>query len=114
MWPAIVFNKISPRKEILINIDPYVNASDKSVAIRVNNYKYVAGMFRGSAEWLGDSGRNSNKLYEPEKVLQSKAGVAIASLYKTTLTRSKILKLRKKAEVRCNIKEKNKVGGLEK
>lgn len=88
--------------------------------------------------WIGDSGRSiieKRPPYDPDRVLQSKAGIAIASVQstgsrskrndwtktvqfpienskETTLTSQKILKLRREAEVCCNVTEEEKVRDL--
>ncbi|XP_014470861.1 PREDICTED: arylsulfatase B-like [Dinoponera quadriceps] len=110
MWPTIVSDETSPRKEILINID------ENYEAIRNSRYKYVRRQSLKYSDWIGDSGKNPTEkqpLYPPEAVLRSKAGIAIASMTAgdniTELDSQKILKLRQQAEVHCNVTEEEKV-----
>ncbi|EFN75189.1 arylsulfatase B isoform X2 [Harpegnathos saltator] len=111
MWETIVYGDCSPRKEVLINIDDICD----SEAIRIGKYKYVRGESKKNNDWVGDSGRNSSEQrppYSPETVLNSKVGIAIASLpgnNNVALTSAKMLELRQQAEVHCNVTEEEKV-----
>ncbi|XP_039310041.1 arylsulfatase B [Solenopsis invicta] len=128
MWPTLVSDKHSPRHEVLINIDDI----DNYFAIRRGNFKYVNGETSLRFTWVGDSGRSPNENrppYNPEKVLHSKAGIAIAHTIqrisgwkrldqihvnvkrseKSILTSDKILQLRQQAEVYCNVSEQEKI-----
>lgn len=83
-WPAISgVSPSPPRSEILINIDPIYNYS----AIRRGEFKYVLGTVGNGEDWYGETGRPENHgaegaspTYDPETVLMSKAGTAIAGL----------------------------------
>ncbi|XP_032687353.1 arylsulfatase B-like [Odontomachus brunneus] len=112
MWPTIAFDEISPREEMVINID----SISKYEAIRLGKYKYVRGQTTSSSEWLGESRKNSTEQqpqYLPETVLYSKAGVAIAEVTagdnNAILTSQKILELRQEAKVYCNVTEAEKI-----
>ena len=85
MWPSISGEAVAPavRGEILVNIDPIFNYS----AIRRGDFKYVLGSVGNGEEWYGETGRPENgeaegrsPKYDPEIVMMSKAGTAIAGL----------------------------------
>lgn len=122
MWPTLVSGGASRRHEVLINIDDIYNYS----AIRIGNFKYVKGETTANFTWVGESGKSDDgqPSYDPEKVLNSKVGVAIASikqiennqLYSTVensedniLTPQKILQLRDQAQIHCNVTEMEKI-----
>ncbi|XP_011868329.1 PREDICTED: uncharacterized protein LOC105562248, partial [Vollenhovia emeryi] len=125
MWPALVSERFSLRQEVLINIDDIAGYS----AIRRGNFKYVDGETQLRSNWIGDSGKSPNEnrpSYDPEKVLHSKAGIAIAQitnariserkrrnvierLEENILTSHKILQLRHQAEIHCNVTEQEKI-----
>ncbi|XP_014609673.1 PREDICTED: arylsulfatase B-like [Polistes canadensis] len=133
LWENIVENRNSPRTEILINID---DISDYA-AIRYKNFKYITGNV-GVDDWLGESGKPSEEFgfppaYNPNQILQSKAGIALAGVMTTReiiesrrkrrnvsvandtkkefqkkiLTADQLLDLRKKAELKCNVKKED-------
>lgn len=122
MWPTIVSDEASPRKDVPINIDDSWTFSNfnRYTAIRNHKYKYMYGFTTSSTGWVGQSGRSSLETrpsYPPETVLNSAAGVAIASVTVSddvALTSQKIRKLRKEAKVRCNITKEEQVRNLEK
>ena len=137
LWPALVSDRISPRSEIVINIDDLSNYA----AIRQGDFKYIIGRTETGSAWLGASGNSSegtSPQYDPYKVLYSKTGIAIsgvvtakqamklkerkkrdiktiyATISKTNfqekiLTIKDISEIRKEAQIKCNIKEKSKV-----
>ncbi|XP_043488808.1 arylsulfatase B-like, partial [Polistes fuscatus] len=133
LWESIVENRNSPRTEILINID---DISDYA-AIRYKNFKYITGNV-GVDDWLGESGKPSEEFgfppaYNPNQILQSKTGIALAGVMtaqeiiesrrkrrnvsvandtnkefqKKILTVDQLLDLRKKAELKCNVKKED-------
>ncbi|KAK9300129.1 hypothetical protein QLX08_007059 [Tetragonisca angustula] len=137
LWPALVSDRISPRSEIVINIDDLSNYA----AIRQGDFKYIIGRTETGSAWLGASGNSSegtSPQYDPYKVLYSKTGIAIsgvvtakqamklkerkkrdiktiyATISKTNfqekiLTIKDISEIRKEAQIKCNIKEKSKI-----
>lgn len=127
MWQILVTSGISLRHKIIINIDDISNYE----AIRCDSFKYVKGETEARFAWVGDSGETyQRQLYNPEKVLHSKAGIAITQATKWTLERrkkadksnvtiensvknvltpKKIFRLRKQAKVHCNVTEQQKV-----
>ncbi|XP_034183230.2 arylsulfatase B isoform X1 [Osmia lignaria lignaria] len=136
LWPALISDKISPRSDIVLNIDDISNYS----AIRRGDFKYVIGQTETGRAWLGATGNSSEGVspkYDPFKVLYSKVGVAISGVItvkqamelderrknvkngtniplKTDfqakiLTADKLLELRNNARIRCNVKEENKI-----
>lgn len=137
LWPALVSDKISPRSDVVLNIDDISNYS----AIRRGDFKYVIGETETGRAWLGATGNSTEGVppkYDPFRVLYSKAGVAISGVItvkqaieldqrrrnanngtdvppKTDfqakiLTVDKLLELRNDARVQCNVKEENRVG----
>ncbi|XP_015172105.1 PREDICTED: arylsulfatase B-like isoform X2 [Polistes dominula] len=131
LWESIVENRNSPRTELLINID---DISDYA-AIRYKNFKYITGNVDVN-DWLGESGKPNEEFgfppaYDPNQILQSKAGIAFAGVMtnqeiiesrrkrrnigvanntnkefqKKILTADQLLDLRKKAELKCNVKK---------
>ncbi|CAD1476220.1 unnamed protein product, partial [Heterotrigona itama] len=138
LWPALVSDKISPRSEIVINIDDLSNYA----AIRRGDFKYIIGQTETGSAWLGASGNSSegtSPQYDPYKVLYSKTGIAISAIVtarkamklkerkkrdvktiydiisktnspiqEKTLTIKDISEMRKEAQIKCNIKEKDK------
>lgn len=137
LWPALVSDKISSRSEILINIDDLGNYA----AIRRGDFKYVIGETETGSAWVGASGHPSEGVtpeYDPNKVLHSKTGVAIAGVITTRqamelndrrkrnirnvndpalrtnfrekiLNADNILQLRQRAQIKCNVKQEDKV-----
>ncbi|KAK1124469.1 hypothetical protein K0M31_006820 [Melipona bicolor] len=128
LWPVLVSDRISPRSEIVINIDDLSNYA----AIRRGDFKYIIGRTETGSAWLGASGNSSegtSPQYDPYKVLYSKTGIAISGIVtakqamklkgrktisKTNfqeriLTIKDISEMRKEAQIKCNIKEKNKI-----
>lgn len=137
LWPSLVSGKISPRSEIVINIDDLADYA----AIRRGDFKYIIGQTETGSAWLGASGDPSEGVsprYDPYKVLYSKTGVAISGVitakqamelnekkkenikivYDTSsktnfqekiLTSEDIIEMRKKAQIKCNVTEKDKV-----
>lgn len=121
--------KNNPRTEILINIDEIDNYS----AIRRNDFKYLIGSVKNGDFWYGETGRPMNfsiegisPKFNPQNVLQSKAGIAISQLNLSSiheideknisqkrnyiesqerLTSREILLLRRDAELICNLKK---------
>jgi len=126
MWPILVSGGVSRRHKIVINIDDISNYS----VIRIGNFKYVSGETEARFTWIGESGKPvaGQPPYDPEKVLHSKAGIAIAKIQEkektqthsivensedNILTPQKILQLRHQAQVRCNVTEEEKVRFIE-
>lgn len=140
VWESLISNKPSPRSEVLINIDDI----DNYAAIRRGDFKYVIGHTSSGDDWYGDPGRieakysgvNFSEEY-PQKVLSSKAGIAISGLttarqvndlrrrrrnrlpqknpseYDTRmLTVDDIKNLRSEASVGCKVKQEEKVKQL--
>ncbi|XP_012232594.2 arylsulfatase B-like [Linepithema humile] len=121
MWPMLVSGGDSRRHEVLINIDDILNYS----AIRIGNFKYVNGETEARFTWVGESGKpvHGQPPYNPEKVLHSKVGIAIASIQQKEktqvhftvknsddiLTPKKILQLRHQAQIHCNVTEEEKI-----
>ncbi|XP_050492008.1 arylsulfatase B-like isoform X2 [Bombus huntii] len=137
LWPSLVSGKISPRSEIVINIDDLADYA----AIRRGDFKYIIGRTETGIAWLGASGDPSEGVsprYDPYKVLYSKTGVAISGIitakqamelnkkkkenirivYDTSsktnfqekiLTSEDIIEMRKKAQIKCNVTEKDKI-----
>ncbi|KAF7418651.1 hypothetical protein HZH68_001304 [Vespula germanica] len=135
LWETIAGNRTSPRSEILINIDDISNYA----AIRSGDFKYITGNTGISDEWLGESGKPSEKsgfppAYDPNQILQSKVGIAIAGVItaqevmesrrrrsvgvedyinkefqRMMLTADQLLDLRKKSEIKCNIKKEDMI-----
>lgn len=139
LWETIAKNYTSPRSEILINIDDISNYS----AIRYGDFKYITGDTGDNDEWLGESGKPSEKFgfppaYDPNQILQSKAGIAIAGVItaqevfesrrsrsfgveddntnkgfqRMMLTADQLLDLRMKSEIKCNVREEDTVRQL--
>lgn len=121
MWSTLVSDDVSRRNEVLINIDDISNYS----AIRIGNFKYVSGETQTGSRWIGESGKSvyEQSPYDPEKVLRSKVGVAIATTQQKEMTQvqavknsednmltpQEILQLRHQAQIHCNVTEKEKV-----
>ncbi|KAK2581658.1 hypothetical protein KPH14_002156 [Odynerus spinipes] len=135
LWQAIAKNRISPRSEVLVNIDDISNYA----AIRYGNFKYMTGDVGDNNEWLGESGEASEEsgfppAYDPNRVLQSKAGISIAGVITAQqvleskrrkksidnedterrsnanmLTAQELLELRKRAVVKCDVREEDTI-----
>ncbi|XP_076302382.1 arylsulfatase I isoform X2 [Lasioglossum baleicum] len=134
LWPALVSNKQSPRSEIVINI----NDVDNYTAIRRGDFKYVIGQTETGSSWLGATGDSSEGVppaYNPDKILHSKTGIAISGIItarqaielrerrkrnvddttlkgnfrEKMLTADEILELRRRAQVKCNVREEDKI-----
>ncbi|XP_046838144.1 arylsulfatase B-like isoform X1 [Vespa crabro] len=135
LWETIAGNQISPRSEILINIDDISNYA----AIRYGDFKYITGDTGINDEWLGESGKPSEEsgfppVYDPNQILQSKTGIAIAGVItaqeiiesrrsrsvdvkddinigfqKMMLTADQLLDLRMKSEIKCNVREEDMI-----
>lgn len=138
LWETIAKNYTSPRSEILINIDDISNYS----AIRYGDFKYITGDTGDNDEWLGESGKPSEEFgfppaYDPNQILQSKAGIAIAGVItaqeviesrrsrsfgveddtnkgfqRMMLTADQLLDLRTKSQIKCNVREEDTVRQL--
>ncbi|XP_003705279.3 arylsulfatase B isoform X1 [Megachile rotundata] len=129
LWPALRSDKISPRSDVVLNIDDI----SKYASIRRGDFKYVIGETETGRAWVGATGAPSEGIppkYDPDKVLYSKAGVAISGVLtakqakelkkkKNTsskidfeekiLSAEKIFQLRSDARVQCNVKEENRI-----
>ena len=134
LWSTLVSEKNNPRSEVLINIDEI----DNYAAIRRGDFKYIIGSTKSGEFWYGETGRPDqqnvegiSQEYRPQEALMSKAGIAISGVItaqqvkeirasresKTPdwkpkvkmLTSEDILKLRKDAELKCNIKKEDEV-----
>lgn len=133
LWQAIAKDLVSPRSEMLINIDDISNYA----AIRYGNFKYITGDVGIDNEWLGESGEPNEEFgfppaYDANGVLQSKAGIAIAGVITARqvmesrrrrnidevdtkrsqinmLTAQELIDLRRKAVVKCNVDEEDMV-----
>ena len=137
VWQALISNKTSPRSEVLINIDDI----DNYASIRRGDFKYVIGHTDTGDEWYGEPGRLDHKetgslerYVYPEKVLTSKAAIAISGVITTQqvmdlrkrreskflqiedmkfstkmLTADDVAKLRAAAIIRCNIQQEQQV-----
>nr|XP_031848880.1 arylsulfatase B-like [Nomia melanderi] len=134
LWPALVSNKPSSRAEIVLNI----NDVDNYTAIRRGDFKYVIGQTETGSNWVGASGSPAEgvpPVYDPDKVLHSKAGVAISGIItarqamelrerrkrnlddailrtnfqEKILTADEILQLRRSARLECNVKDEEKI-----
>lgn len=137
LWPALVSGKISSRSEIVINIDDLDNyaAIRRSDFKYVIGQTETGSAWVGAS---GQPFEGISPEYDPKKVLHSKTGVAISGIItarqatelnkrrkrnlknvdKATLetnfpekmlTVDKVLELRQKAQIKCNVKEKDKV-----
>ncbi|XP_053973145.1 arylsulfatase B-like [Hylaeus volcanicus] len=137
LWPALVSNKISSRSEILINIDDLSNyaAIRRGDFKYVIGETDTGSAWLGAS---GDPSEGVSPEYDPYKVLHSKAGVAIAGVITTSqamelnekkkrvmrnandiglktnfrdgiLTAEEITKLRRSAQIKCNVHQKDEV-----
>lgn len=133
-WESLVSDGPSARQEVLINIDD----KDNYAAIVRGDFKYVIGSSVGNNEWYGETGRSDKNDdegkspdYKPDDVLSSRVGIAISAfvtsqqmlqlkkirggemtegeLNVTLLNSEDVYRLRNYAEVRCNVKEEDKV-----
>ncbi|CAL7944498.1 unnamed protein product [Xylocopa violacea] len=137
LWSALVLNKVSPRYELVLNIDDLSNYA----AIRRGDFKYVIGETSTGRAWVGASGDASEGIppgYDPYKVLYSKTGAAISGIItakqamelnerrrrnvrnvddgtlKTNfqekiLTTEMVYNLRRAAQIKCNVKEEDMI-----
>ncbi|XP_076664644.1 arylsulfatase I isoform X2 [Andrena cerasifolii] len=137
LWPALVADKISSRSEIVINIDDLDNyaAIRRGDFKYVIGQTDTGGAWVGAS---GQPFEGISPEYDPKTVLYSKTGVAISgiitarqamelnkrrkrnlknvdkatlktNLPEKMLTADKVLELRQKAQIKCNVKEKDKV-----
>ncbi|XP_026667849.1 arylsulfatase B-like [Ceratina calcarata] len=135
MWPTLVSDEVSQRSDIVYNIDDIVPYA----AIRRGDFKYVTGQTDTGSAWLGATGGPSEGIspkYDPEKILSSKAGVAISdtitgkqmtglkasrnmenmndavlksNISENVLSVDQVLELRKMAEIKCNVREEDRI-----
>ena len=134
LWSTIVSEKNNPRSEVLINIDEIENYA----AIRRGDFKYVIGSVKNGEFWYGETGRPEQEEiegispeYKPQEILMSRAGIAISGVITSEqvkdirafrkskisgwkprvqmLTSHNILKLRRDAELKCNVKKEDEV-----
>lgn len=136
LWSALVLNKVSSRSEVVLNID---DLSDYASFRRGNFKYIIGRTETGSdwLGASGDPSEGISPQYDPYKILYSKTGVAISGIitakqamelkerrkrsikiYDTALEtkfEEKILsvenisELRRKAQIKCNVQEKDRV-----
>ncbi|KAK5643868.1 hypothetical protein RI129_007713 [Pyrocoelia pectoralis] len=96
LWTSLSNNEVSPRNEILHNIDDNFGVS----AITVGKWKLLNGSTYSGAwdYWYGPSGRKG--FYNISTVLTSPAGKALSKI-KVAANASMITNLRKSSEVDC-------------
>ncbi|EZA54320.1 Arylsulfatase B [Ooceraea biroi] len=122
IWTALVSDarKTSSRYAVLINIDDIYDYA----AIRHGTFKYINGKSELHSAWIVDSGRSNveqRSPYDPDQVLQSRAGITIAWMQtiRHVLERKRekaalnqivcqILQLRREAQIHCNVTEQDK------
>ncbi|XP_076067127.1 arylsulfatase B-like isoform X4 [Oratosquilla oratoria] len=103
MWNSLVNDKISPRIEFLINIDPMLGGA----AIRVGDWKLVYRPMGSDLRWngwYGPSGRNETaKETKLENIFYQILESPAADAVKTVIPKAfkNILETRKAAEVLC-------------
>ncbi|XP_049958269.1 arylsulfatase B-like [Schistocerca serialis cubense] len=98
-WDALVTASDWPRTEVLINR----NDDDGTAAIRVGDWKLVKGP-ASSNGYYGASGAEDPRYtpqYDPQQVVNSLAGRAVASVLEATSTSEDMLRLRAEATVSC-------------
>lgn len=102
-WNALVYNKPSRRDSALLYIEEVRNVT----AVRRGRWKLVSGNNGKLDGYSGASVLSSkNPPYRPKAVLQSLAGMALATV-NAPLTAANILKLRKQATVTCSTSANN-------
>ncbi|XP_017760255.1 PREDICTED: arylsulfatase B-like [Eufriesea mexicana] len=137
LWPTLVSDKISFRSDVVINIDDLSNyaAIRRGDFKYVIGQTETGGAWVGAT---GESSEGISPRYDPDKILYSKTGVAISGVItarqamelnerrkrsarninntppKTNfqekiLTAENISELRKKAQIKCNVKEKDRI-----
>lgn len=137
LWPALVSDKISSRSEILINIDDISNyaAIRRGDFKYVIGQTKTGSAWVGAS---GQPSEGVSPEYDPNKVLHSKTGVAISGVItarqamelnerrkrnarnvsdsdlktnfrENMLNADKVFELRQNAQIKCNVKEEQKV-----
>lgn len=87
MWSSISEDTMSPRTELIYNIDDIVNYG----ALRIGDLKYIYGSTNGGKadKWFGNSGRNDLYVYNNQEVLTSKVASALAGVITHTQIQEK-------------------------
>ncbi|KDR15167.1 arylsulfatase B-like isoform X2 [Zootermopsis nevadensis] len=97
-WSALVDDTPSRREEVLLVLDERHNVS----GLRIGHWKYVTGYRAGLDGYSGDIVLGTtDPPYNPEEVLQSDAGLALATV-KLRASAADILRLRSQATVTCS------------
>ncbi|KZC11351.1 Arylsulfatase B [Dufourea novaeangliae] len=107
LWPTLVLDKLSSRPEIVINIDDL----DNYAAVRRGDFKYVIGQTETGGAWVGASGQQAVELNGRRKrSVKNADGAALTRNFRERiLTADEILELRRRAEIKCNVREEDKV-----
>ncbi|KAG7202809.1 hypothetical protein KM043_009967 [Ampulex compressa] len=97
-WSAISTESKTKRKSILLNIDEEMMIE----AAMIGRFKLVRGANATDNGYYGDSGMDiSYPVYDPESILTSPAGSAIANISNPILKSKRIMNNRKRATVLC-------------
>ncbi|XP_043244060.1 arylsulfatase B-like isoform X2 [Amphibalanus amphitrite] len=98
MWSAISKNMTSPRKRILLNIDPSVNYR----ALIEGNLKFIEGTFQAEnwSGWFGPSGRNVSR-YDLYNLMKRSHAGRVVRLNKMQISEDKWKQLRAQQDIQC-------------